>query len=113
MLYRIVAVFNPGHPRLDGTSVLPWKRKHHRQATRLRRGAWRVVVCRADPIGRDVFTEQGYLYSGRGSRRSRSMKPCRMLYCISDRAHKPGTLFNPAAALNRALAVRRNNGQAA
>lgn len=101
-LYRIVAVFNPEHPKLDGTSTMPWKRKHHRQAARIRRGAWRVVDCveLRKRSGRDVFTNSCPMHGNE-------------LWTISDRLHRVGTLFNPAAALKRALAARRNNGKAA
>jgi hypothetical protein len=92
MIYRIVATFEKGHPRLSGKAKdLP--------LISYRRGAWRVLdsfSIHAAPMHPIVYTVRHYVGTQGVD-----------LWTISDRPHKAGTLFNPHRALKRALAARR------
>lgn len=92
MIYRIVAVYLPDHPRMQG--IAP------NGTFTFKRGAWRVMDCFENGEGSDVFTCKCPVHGEE-------------LHTLSDRPARKGTLFNPTAALNRALAARRNNGKAA
>jgi hypothetical protein len=91
MIYRIVATFEKGHPRLNG------KAASHLPVVSYRRGAWRVI----DSYARHDTDAVPYIDTYRCSAHGLE------LWTISDRPHKAGTLFNPHRALKRALAARR------
>lgn len=99
-LYRIIAVFNPNHPKMDGTTTVPGARKHRRQLRRLRRGVYRVIDCQpiADVPGKPLA---GHIFAQRCPNHGQE------LWTFADRDYPRGSIINPAAALDRVLVIRR------
>lgn len=101
LIYRVIATFNPNHPKMDGTTTVPGARKHRRQMRRLRRGVWRVLYCIPieDVPGRPLCNNRIFTQHCPGHGKE--------LWTFSDREAARGTIINPAAALKRALIVRQ------
>ena len=88
-LFRLVARYEPRHPRLAGTRTNSLARRGQSPVV-VPRGAWRVVACfEANPAAPLVFTDSHELYA------------------VSPRRLAKGWLCNPAALLREALVMRR------
>jgi hypothetical protein len=88
MFYRLIAAFEPGHPRLTGSRSTNSKRG---QEETIRRGVWRVVDCYIPAPG--VVAIKVPLIAAHDN-----------LFCVSPRRLKVGTLCNPHKLLNEVLA---------